>query len=112
MVNFDDGLNLNHYVKIADGVINTSKNKMADALIEKLKQTALLSGKASLVFEVNKTVAKKRRNEEEYQARKASILKSTAAHVDLRPNVDSDKMYFLNELLKLLAFAENYYREK
>lgn len=57
-------------------------------------------------------MAKKRRRDEKSQARKTTILRSTAAHVDLRPNVDSDKMYFLNELIKLLAFAENYYKEK
>lgn len=64
------------------------------------------------MYEVSKTVAKKRRKEEKSQARKTTILRSTAAHVDLRPNVDSDKMYFLNELMKLLAYAENYYKEK
>ena len=26
--------------------------------------------------------------------------------------VDSDKQYFLNEFLKLLAFAESYYKQK
>lgn len=85
---------------------------MADALIEKLKQVALQAGKSSVIYEVTKNVAQKRREDEKTQARKTTILRSTAAHVDLRPNVDSDKMYFLNELMKLMAFAENYYREK
>lgn len=41
-----------------------------------------------------------------------SLLRSKFAHVDLRPMVDTDKNYFLNELLKLLAFAEHYFRTR
>ncbi len=40
------------------------------------------------------------------------MLRSTHAHVDIRPNFDADKNYFLNEMLKLLAYAENYFRQK
>ena len=40
------------------------------------------------------------------------MLRSKYLHVDLRPNVDSDKNYFLNELLKLLAHGERYFRKR
>ena len=40
------------------------------------------------------------------------MLRSKFAHVDLRPMVDADKNYFLNEFLKLLAHAEKYFRKR
>ena len=40
------------------------------------------------------------------------MLRSKQAHVDLRPNMDADKNYFLNETLKLLAHADNYIKNK
>ena len=44
--------------------------------------------------------------------RNDTILRSRVDHVDVRPMVDADKKYFLNELLKLLAYAEKYFRMK
>ena len=32
--------------------------------------------------------------------------------MDKRENLDSDKVYFTNEFLKILAFAENYYKQR
>lgn len=44
------------------------------------------------------------------KGRAHTILKAYQNHVDIRPMVDADKNYFLNELLKLMAFAEKYFR--
>lgn len=46
------------------------------------------------------------------KGRTLTVLRSKLGHVDLRPMVDADKNYFLNEFLKLLSFAENYLKQK
>jgi len=114
VVELAEGLNLTHFTKIAQGVLNPDgvRSVFANAILERLKQTAIDQGKGNVVYDVNKAASKRRREKEKNQTRQYTILKSSFTHVDLRPQVDSDKMYFLNEFLKLLAFSENYHKIK
>lgn len=110
----DKGLSMEHFTKIAYGVINPQgvRNILEEALIAKLKDTAMKNKKEHLVFLINKAAAKKKRLDWKDKSRQHTVLRSVLPHVDLRPQVDSDKMYFLNEFLKLLAYSENYYKLK
>ena len=105
---------MEHFTKIAYGIINPqgARNILEEALVAKLKETALRDGKNHLVHLINKATAKKKRQDQKDKSRQYTILRSVLSHVDLRPHVDSDKMYFLNEFLKLLAFSEHYYKTK
>ena len=72
---------------------------------------AYSTGRSSVANEITKATSVKRRQEDNKDSREFTILNVTS-QVDLREQVDSDKMYFLNEFLKLQAYAENYYKIK
>ena len=44
--------------------------------------------------------------------RKCTVLQYRQEYDDIRDNMDADKKYFLNEFLKILAHAENYYKQR
>lgn len=111
VISLEKGLSMDHFVKIGNGVLNP-KNRIGDALLNRLKQTAQQEGRTDIAFDITKAHAIKMREESKNQARQNTVLRSKQAHVDLRPNMDADKNYFLNEFMKLLAFAENYMKQK
>jgi len=73
---------------------------------------AVKMGKTNVVYDISKSIAKKIKQEDTASMRPHTVLRSRQSHVDIRPQMDSDKNYFLNEFLKLLAFSENYYKHK
>ena len=42
------------------------------------------------------------------ELRPHTVFRSKKDDVDIRPDFDADKHYFLKEFMKLLAYAENY----
>ena len=113
IVDLQDGLNLQHFVKIGTGVLYRNPQRaLQDGLMARLKFTASREGKSNLIYDLNKARAKKLRMEERIQMRQHTILRSQDLHVDKRENTDADKVYFINEFLKILAYAENYYKQR
>lgn len=98
-------------VKLGNNLI-APKNKIVDALLSKLKHTASVSGNSAIIQDINRAFQKKQKKERKTEIRPHTILRSKLAHVDMRPNMDTDKNYFLNETLKLLAHADNYTKNK
>lgn len=78
----------------------------------RVKEQAKKTGKLEVIQAINVAYSAKIRKEGKSQARPHSILRSNQVDVDIRANVDTDKNYFLNEFLKLLAYAEQYLRSK
>ena len=81
-------------------------------LLNKIKRAAADDNKLSVLTDISIAHGKKLRQEKKNIRREFTILRTKQSHVDLRPMVDSDKHYFLNEFLKILGFAENYYKQK
>ena len=81
-------------------------------LLKKIKRAAAEDNKLSVLTDIGIAQGKKLRQEKKNIRREFTILRTKQSHVDLRPMVDSDKQYFLNEFLKILGFAENYYKQK
>ena len=81
-------------------------------LLNKIKRAAADDNKLSVLTDISIAHGKKLRQEKKNIRREFTILRTKQSHVDLRPMVDSDKQYFLNEFLKILGFAENYYKQK
>ena len=111
IVELKSGLNFDHFVKICKGITNPQR-LIGDMLLKKIKRQAAEDNNLSVLTDISIAHGKKVRQEKKNVKREFTILRSKQAHIDLRPMVDSDKQYFLNEFLKLLAFAENYYKQK
>ena len=67
-VDLQEGLNMNHFIKISNGVLNP-KRTIGEALMSKLKLTAAKQGKSNLISDINKAQARKRRQEMKNQTR-------------------------------------------
>ena len=92
--------------------MGAKKSILAEAMLKKVRDSAFLQGKASIFQAINKAHNTKLRKQTKSQARPHTVLHSKQHDVDIRANVDSDKNYFLNEFLKLMAFAESYFRKR
>ena len=106
VVDEEAGLNLDYYAKVGSRIMHLVK-RLGDAMTERLMSKAIEEGKASLVTEITKK--RKKKLEKEQESRQYTVLKSTI--IDKIPNVDLDKKLFLKELLKLLGFADMYFKK-
>ena len=87
------------------------KRGFVDSLLETIKKTAKAMGKQDLIFDLEKSVSRMRKEKDKSKARQFTFFRlSKAAKVDLRINIDTDKQYFIDEFLKIMCFAEDYYR--
>mmetsp|Transcript_29645 Transcript_29645/g.39421 ORF Transcript_29645/g.39421 Transcript_29645/m.39421 type:complete len:224 (+) Transcript_29645:322-993(+) len=110
-VDLDKPLNMTEYLNIVRSVTQ-KKSMIAEAMLAKVKDFAMKHGHSEIISKINQSYAIKLREEAKKQARPHTVLRSDQVHVDVRPNFDSDKNYFLNELMKLLAYGEHYFRLK
>lgn len=62
IIDLDEGLNLQHFVKIGQGVLKPRRT-IGEALLAKVKQTAQNQGKSGVISTINKAYAKKVRAE-------------------------------------------------
>ena len=109
VVDLPGGLTLNHFIRLGQGQQNPMKT-FQEGILALLKKTAMKEGKQNLIYEINKAHAQKVRIENKNKTRKCTVLQYRHEYEDIRDNMDADKNYFLTEFLKILAYAENYYK--
>lgn len=68
--------------------------------------------KEHLITDMNIIRNKTLKRRAKVELRPHTVFRSKKDDVDIRPNFDADKNYFLKEFMKLLAYAENYQKLK
>lgn len=109
-VDMEKGLNFDYLIQISNKINETKRSVMEEAIMARVKDTAMKEGMSGVVQDVNKSRARKHRREFKEKGRQHTLLRSN--QVNKFPNMDVDKKYFLQEFLKLIAFSEMYYRER
>lgn len=102
------GLNFRHMTKIS-GRMTAWMKVLADGLADKIANFAGRQDSLGAARVMRQGRSRKKAQDEENEKRKYTLFRSSI--VKIIPNVDMDKKYFLEEFLKLLSYADMYFKQ-